>query len=489
MSDFYPIIGMEIHVELKTNSKMFCRCSASYFGENPNTHVCPTCLGLPGALPYANEEAINSCIKVGLSLNCRPAAFSKFDRKNYFYPDLPKGYQISQYDLPLCQKGWIKVGNKKIGITRVHQEEDTAKLVHEDNCTLVDFNRSGVPLVEIVSEPEIESPQEAKLYCQKIQQILRFLGVSDTDMEKGSMRCEVNISLTDDVQRKKLPNYKVEIKNLNSFKAVERSLEYEIARQTKALTEGEKLVQETKGWNEAKGKTYSQRIKEEAHDYRYFPEPDLPPMRLDDRHIVKLKDALSELPDEIMARFIKKYELSEYDAGIITTDKELALWFEQAVSAYSQTRVAGTESATTPKEAKTVANWVIGEFLRQLKDAQIKIIDVKMSPADLAQLLYLLDDGQISQSIAKEVFAESFGSGQQPKNIIEEKGLNQINDDDEIEKIVRQTLLDNKPAVDDYRKGKIEVLGYLVGQVARQTKGQVDPNKVRNIIQNQLKEK
>src|ERR1035437_517586 len=332
--NYKTVIGLEVHVELKTKSKMFCNCSADYFGQKPNTHTCPVCLGLPGALPVPNKQAIEWCVMIGLALNCDIPLFSKFDRKNYFYPDLSKGYQISQYDEPFCLKGHIEINNKKFGITRVHMEEDTGKLLHENingqEASLIDFNRSGVPLVEIVTEPDFDNATDVKKYLQKLQQIVRYLGVSNADMEKGQMRLEPNISISLDVNSTKLPNYKVEVKNINSFSFVEKAINYEIKRQLELLEKEKKVVQETRGWNENKGVTVSQRLKEEANDYRYFPEPDIPPTRWTENEINKLKSLLPELPNTKLLRFQKAYLLSQYDSQLLTKDIELANYFEEA---------------------------------------------------------------------------------------------------------------------------------------------------------------
>ena len=452
--NYKPVIGLEVHVELKTKSKMFCGCSADYFGKKPNTHTCPVCLGLPGALPVPNKKTIEWCIMIGQALNCKISEFSKFDRKNYFYPDLPKGYQISQYDQPFCIDGGITLSNgKKIKIRRVHMEEDTAKLTHQfgnqndDGYSLIDFNRSGVPLVEIVTEPDFESSKEVIEYLKKLQQIVRYLEVSDADMEKGNMRLEPNISLalgTSHVALDKndkrqttseLPPYKVEVKNINSFKFVEKTIEYEIKRQGKILNEGKMPAQETRGWNEDKQKTVTQRVKEEADDYRYFPEPDIPPIHLSESSIRQLADQMPELPDLKLTRFIKEYNLPKYDAEILTREKELSDYFEEAVK-------VGKSFEITPKQ---IANTIIN------RKVEIK----KMLPAELI------------------------------KNILSSKKITPL-DDKELQKIIDKVIKENAKAVNDYKSGKIQVIGFLIGRV-KQHLPNGDTTQIKNALEKQLK--
>ena len=436
---YKPVIGLEVHVELKTKSKMFCSCSAEYFGKKPNTHTCSVCLGLPGALPVANKQAIEWCLKIGLALNCKVHLFSKFDRKNYFYPDLPKGYQISQYDQPFCKNGEItvKLGDKdkKIGITRVHQEEDTGKLVHDlvngKNVSLIDFNRSGVPLVEIVTEPDFESAEEVVDYLKKLQQIVRYLEVSNADMEKGDMRLEPNISLKLNDQSA-LPKYKVEVKNINSFRFVEKAINYELKRQEEILEKGETPKQETRGWNEKKQITQSQRSKEEANDYRYFPEPDLPPFRFEQKYIDKLKSQLPELPQRKLERFKKEYELTEYDAEILTREISTAVYFGETVK-------AGKEKNITPKQ---IANEIINK----------KIDPEKILPKEL-----------ISQIISRSQFPD-----------VGKK---------ELEEAVKRVLEKNEKAKNDFKNGKIEVLGFLIGMVRKELGKPVNPQQIREAIE------
>ncbi|PJE69072.1 Asp-tRNA(Asn)/Glu-tRNA(Gln) amidotransferase GatCAB subunit B [Candidatus Shapirobacteria bacterium CG10_big_fil_rev_8_21_14_0_10_38_14] len=426
-----PIIGLEIHVELKTKAKMFCGCSAEYFNHQPNTHCCPICLGLPGALPVANQKAIRWTVMAGLALNCQIPLFSKFDRKNYFYPDLAKGYQISQYDQPLSQNGQLG----KVRIRRVHLEEDTAKMVHHSQNTLIDFNRSGVPLMEVVTEPDIHSSQEAKNFLKKLQLIIRHLGASDCDMEKGSMRLEANISLKSG-QGTELPNYKVEVKNLNSFRFVEKAINYEIKRQIKLLKKGQKPIQETRGWDETKQITYSQRIKEEAQDYRYFPEPDLPPIRWTKQQIATVKSHLPELPDQKIARFSKNFGLSDYQAQILIGDQKKTNYFEKAASLAKKHQLA----------VKEVANIIINKRIN---------ID-KTSPKQLIKILL--------QEQAKPKISET-----------------------KLKQIVKQIIKKNQKAVEDYKKGKKGVIEFLLGQVMVATHGQADPNQARQLIKEGLK--
>jgi len=423
-----PVIGIETHIELKTTSKMFCGCPANHFQIKPNTHTCPVCLGLPGSLPVPNKCAIDWCIMIGLALNCKVASQSKFDRKNYFYPDLPKGYQISQYDQPFCTNGQIIVNDKKININRVHMEEDTGKLIHKDSYTLVDLNRSGVPLVEIVSQPEIEDANQAVNYLKKIQQIIRYLGVSDCDMEKGSMRCEINISLTQ--TKNSLPKYRVEIKNINSFRFVKKAIEYEIQRQKKLLKKRKLPAQETRGFNEKKQITFPQRTKEEAHDYRYFPEPDIPPIKLEKKQIGKILDSLPELPDEKAKRFKKDYSLNDYNAKLLTQTKKLADYFDQTA-----------KIAKSKDKINQLANLIINK----------KVNITKLTPPNLVKHLARQKAGKVT-------------------------------DKDQLTKIAEQVLKENKKAVEDYKKGKINVIRFLVGKVMSQTKGKAEAKIVQKIL-------
>lgn len=488
---YESVIGLETHVQLKTKSKMFCRCSAETWNEPPNSHTCPVCLGLPGALPVPNKKAIDAALMTGLALNCKVSGESKFDRKNYFYPDLPKGFQISQYDLPFSQNGQVEIEvdgkRKRVGVTRAHLEEDTGKLIHANvegkRVTLIDFNRSGIPLMEIVSEPDLSSPQEAKVFAQKMQQIIRYLSVSDADMEKGSLRIDANISLRKKGEKKL--GTKVEVKNMNSFRSLERALEYEIKRQTEVLEGGGRIEQETRGWLEDKQKTVTQRTKEYAEDYRYFPEPDLPPLDFNRAEIKKLEVSLPELPDEKRKRFIKFYDLSSYDATLLTSQSQLADFYENSLFAYLKTK--NTKRARVESEvAKKVANWIIGEFLRKLNETQQKVEEVQITPAYLAELLYFLDKKEITAQAAKIVFSAMFVSGKKPSIIISEQGIGAIGAGKDLEKIIDKVIAENTKAIEDFRRGKKESLSYLLGQVMRKTEGKADPDLTRDIILKKL---
>lgn len=492
---YEPIIGLEVHVELKTKTKMFCGCSANYYNEEPNKLTCPTCLGLPGALPVINKQAIQWCVLIGVALGCKIPLESKFDRKNYFYPDLPKGYQISQYDSPFAVDGEVVVeeeGKKKtIGIERVHQEEDTGKLIHSvvdgEKCTLIDFNRSGVPLVEIVTRPDLRSSKDAKIYLQNLQKIIRYLGVSDCDMEKGSMRLEPNISVRK-LGTTSLPDYKVEVKNINSFKFVEKAIEYEIERQIDLLEKGERIPQETRGYDSTKNATFTQRSKENAQDYRYFPEPDLPPVSWTKDEIVEIKKLLPELPSIKTERFIKDYKLTPYDSLLLTEEKETADWFEEALQAFSQTTFPGIKEKSAIKieksaYAKPLANWMNGELKKYMNQHDISLEDLSITPAHLSELLYLLDVGTISGTNAKLIFSEMLSTGATPSSIITQKNLSQTNNENEIEEAVKKILDANPKAVQDYKAGKTQVLGFLLGLVMRETGGKANAAKVKQIIE------
>ncbi|MGQ9674050.1 MAG: Asp-tRNA(Asn)/Glu-tRNA(Gln) amidotransferase subunit GatB [Chloroflexota bacterium] len=479
MAEYETVIGLEVHAQLLTQSKMYCGCSAQYAAAPPNTMVCAVCLGLPGAMPVINRAAVEYTIMTGLALNCRIPSFSQFDRKNYPYPDLMKGYQISQFAWPLAVEGWLSVDRdgtaKRIGIKRVHLEEDTAKLTHVTSPTgesysLVDVNRSGVPLMEIVSEPDISSPEEARLYLMKLRTILQYLGVSTGSMEEGAFRVDANVSVRP-VGAREL-GVKVEVKNMNSFRAVERALEYEVARQAQVLESGGRIFQETRGWVEEKGVTVSQRSKEFAHDYRYFPEPDLPPLVLSESWVADIRARLPELPDARRQRFVDQLGLSSYDAGVLTVSKAVADYFEAAVALYPNPKV--------------VSNWVTGELFRLLKAEDVDIQESKVRPEDLAEMLKLIDQGTISGRMAKDVFEEMFSSGKSAGQVVAERGLAQISDRAELEARVDQVLADNPQAVADYRAGKRQAAGFLVGQVMKATKGKANPAVVNELLQEKL---
>ncbi|MBZ4654902.1 MAG: aspartyl/glutamyl-tRNA(Asn/Gln) amidotransferase subunit [Peptococcaceae bacterium] len=478
-AQYEVVIGLEVHAELKTDTKIFCSCPTEFGGEE-NTHVCPVCLGLPGVLPVLNKKVLEYAVRAGLALNCEIASFSKFDRKNYFYPDLPKAYQISQYDLPICKKGYLEIevnGRKKtIGITRVHMEEDAGKLVHggatiaTSRYSLVDYNRTGVPLIEIVSEPDMRSAEEARAYMEKLKAILEYTGVSDVRMEQGSLRCDANISLRP--MGAKEFGTKTEIKNLNSFRALQKAIEYEIERQRDILEEGGKIIQETRSWDEGKGVTVSLRSKEEAHDYRYFPDPDLVPVVIDPQWVQEIRDSLPELPDAKRERLVQEMGLSEYDAGIITGSRALADFFDQVVAEYN--------------EPKMVANWIMGEFLRLLNANNLEVAESKVKPRSLAALLKAQAEGTISGKMAKTVFEEMFETGKEPGTIIKEKGMVQISDEGALAAVVEKVIAANPQSVEDYKAGKEKAIGFLVGQVMKETKGQANPGLVNKLLKDKL---
>jgi len=480
--DYEVIIGLEVHVQLLTKSKMFCSCSAAYAATPPNTHVCPVCLGMPGVLPVINKKAVEYTIMTALALSCTISEYSRFDRKNYPYPDLMKGYQISQYDSPMGIRGWLNIEldgqQKKLGIRRVHLEEDVAKLLHRsapwgETYSLVDVNRSGVPLMEVVGEPDIRSAEEARQYLIKLRSILQYLGVSTGSMEEGSFRCDANISLRPVGSAEFLT--KVEVKNMNSFKAVYRALEYEAQRQKQVLESGDRLVQETRGWVEEKGITVSQRSKEYAHDYRYFPEPDLPPLTFSRQWVEELRRQLPELPDARRERFMTYYGLPAYDASLLTGSKTMADYFETCL-----------DHGSNPKWAKTVSNWLLGEFTRLLNLSGGDIAEAKVKPQQLVELLKMLEQATLSGTSAKEVFQEMFRTGQSAAQVVAQKGLTQISDSAEIDGIITQALASNAQAVADFKAGKAQALTFLVGQVMRASRGRANPQVVRELLQKRL---
>ncbi|OGY26227.1 MAG: glutaminyl-tRNA synthase (glutamine-hydrolyzing) subunit B [Candidatus Woykebacteria bacterium RBG_16_44_10] len=482
MKEYLTTIGLETHTQLKTSSKMFCRCSAEYFGASPNSHVCPVCLGLPGALPVINKEAIEKAVKFSLALNCQVSPESKFDRKNYFYPDLPKGYQISQFDLPIGKNGWVDVEGKKIRINRVHMEEDTGKLVHGEvgggRVSLVDFNRSCVPLMEIVSEPDIASPEEARLYAKKLHQIARYLEVSDADMEKAGMRFDINVSVRPKGAAKL--GEKVEIKNVNSFRFLEKAIAFEVERQVGLIESGGEISQETRGWVEAKGVTVLQRTKETSPDYRYFPEPDLPPLSFKEEEIRKLRTGLPELPDEKVKRFETQYSLDKKTAQTLTESKNIAQWYEEALAIYAE------EEKDKSEKAKKLANWMVGELVRQLRERSLSIENVPIEPAAFIELLELVDKGEVNLGVAKQVLTSMFETGMLPAKIINEKGLAQVSKEEELGEVVEEVINESKKAVEDYRVGKEASFGFLVGQVMRKTAGRANPKVVSEVLRKKL---
>jgi len=479
--EYEPTIGLETHAQLLTASKMFCGCAVPPFvGPTvpPNHFVCPVCLGMPGSLPVINQRAIEYVIMTGLALNCHIAEISRFARKNYNYPDLVKGYQISQWDLPLCYDGWLEIQAggqaKRIGIHDVHLEEDTGKLIHVHGQSLIDFNRSGVPLMEIVTEPDFTSLEEVREYVLKLRRILRYLGVSSGNMEEGAMRFEGNVSLhpvgtPDKGQR-------VEIKNLNSFKALLRSLEYEIGRQEKVLGEGEAIHRETRGWNETRGITFVQRGKEFADDYRYFPEPDLPPLEIQQEWVEQIRARMPELPDERCRRFMAEYQLSAYDASLLTEDRPVADYFEQAVSVAQPRGIA----------PKAIANWITGELFRLLHASNLEITAIKIPPERLVELVALVKDNVITMTTGKRVLQVMFDTDKAASDIVAKEGLAQIADTDKLSPIVDEVISTNPDAVAQYKGGKDTVLRFLVGQVMRATRGKADPNLAADLLKEKL---
>ncbi|MFB6365042.1 Asp-tRNA(Asn)/Glu-tRNA(Gln) amidotransferase subunit GatB [Paenibacillus elgii] len=468
---YETVIGLEVHVELHTNSKIFCGCSTA-FGAPPNTHTCPICLGHPGVLPVLNKQAVEYAMKASMALNCQIATESKFDRKNYFYPDSPKAYQISQYDKPVGEHGWIEIEvngeTKRIGITRVHLEEDAGKLTHVDggHASLVDFNRVGTPLIEIVSEPDLRSPEEARAYLEKLKAIMQYCDVSDVKMEEGSLRCDANISLRPYGQKEF--GTKAELKNMNSFRGVQRGLEYEEWRQADVLDSGGKVVQETRRWDEAQGKTLTMRSKEQAHDYRYFPDPDLVALHIDDAWKSRVRESIPELPDARKKRYVSEYGLPSYDAEVITSSIKLADFFE--------------ESLNFTKDAKAVSNWIMGDLLGYLNANNLELQDVKVTGKGLGEMIGLMEKGTISSKIAKTVFKTMLETGKAPQTIVEEQGLVQISDEGAILAVVEQIVAGNPQSVADFKAGKEKAVGFLVGQVMKETKGKANPGLVNKLI-------
>lgn len=475
---FETVIGLEIHAELNTKSKIFCNCSTE-FGAKPNSHTCPVCMGLPGTLPVLNEEVVNLAIKAGKALNCDINLVNKMDRKNYFYPDLPKAYQISQFDLPICSKGYVEFeceGKKvKVRLNRIHIEEDAGKLVHlaDEPISLIDYNRVGVPLIEIVSEPDMHSALEAVTFLKTLKSILEYSEISDCKMEQGSLRCDANISLRP-VGQKEF-NTKVELKNINSFRELQKAIEREEKRQNELYSfgEGYKIKQETRRWDSGKGRTVPMRSKEEAHDYRYFPDPDLPPIILENKTVDKINNSLPEMPIEKAKRFLEAYKLSKSEVEILIDDKGLADYFESVIS-----------YGASPKQA---ANWILGDMLRIMKEKDISSSSITVEPKHLNTLMEFIEKGSISNTAAKEVLAEMFTNASSPEDIIEAKGLSQISSSNELENIIQEIINENPQSIEDIKNGKSQAAGFLMGQIMKVTKGKANPKLAKEILENLLK--
>ncbi|MBI4382914.1 MAG: Asp-tRNA(Asn)/Glu-tRNA(Gln) amidotransferase subunit GatB [Nitrospinae bacterium] len=472
------VIGLEVHAQLKTKTKIFCSCSTE-FGRPPNANTCPICLGMPGVLPVLNKQALDYAIRACLATHCRIEPMNRFARKNYFYPDLPKGYQISQYELPLGTGGHIDIrhdgAKKRVGLIRIHMEEDAGKSIHGENLghpdkSYVDYNRTGVPLIEIVSAPDMRSSDEAREYLTELKAILEYAEVSDCNMEEGSFRCDANVSLRPFGQKEF--GTRAELKNINSFKFVQKALDYEIERQAKILDQGDKVVQETRLYDSSKGITYPMRSKEEAHDYRYFPEPDLAPVVVDERWVREIRDRLPEMPEQKRERFAAQYGIPEYDADVLTVSRALAGYYEQTVGLHNQ--------------PKTVSNWIMGELLRELNNDNREIEDCPVPPRNLADLLDLIDKGDINGKIAKTVFEEMYKTGKTPQDVVRDKGLTQITDESRIVKIIEEAMAANPAQLNEYRSGKEKLLGFFVGQVMKLSQGQANPALVNRLLKEKL---
>jgi aspartyl-tRNA(Asn)/glutamyl-tRNA(Gln) amidotransferase subunit B len=473
--DYEIVMGLEIHAELSTKSKIYCGCSTEFGGE-PNTHCCPICVGMPGVLPVLNKSVVEYAVKAGLAMDCNILQFSKQDRKNYFYPDLPKAYQVSQFDLPLCKGGYVEIETggvrKKVGITRIHIEEDAGKLMHDEweTGTLVDYNRCGVPLIEIVSEPDMRSPEEAKAFVENVKSILEYLEVCDCKMQEGSLRADVNLSVRP--VGSTAFGTRTEMKNLNSFRSILRSAENEARRQISEIEDGGRIIQETRRWDDTKGYSYAMRSKEEAHDYRYFPEPDLVPIVVDDEWLGRIRASLPELPAARRERYIREFNLPEYDAALLTSSKRLADFFEDAIKGSSN--------------IKAVSNWIMGEMMRILKEKELEADAVPFPGHYLAQLVSLIDKGTISGTIARKVFEKMFESGKEPGLIVKEEGLEVVNDEGALSAIVRKILDTNPQSVADFKSGKEKAFGFLVGQAMREMKGKADPQTINKLLREEL---
>jgi aspartyl-tRNA(Asn)/glutamyl-tRNA(Gln) amidotransferase subunit B len=469
------VIGLEVHAQMLTNTKIFCGCPTT-FGNEPNTQTCQICIGMPGVLPVLNKKALEFAVRTGLATNCAISGYSRFARKNYFYPDLPKGYQISQYEHPICEHGHIEIvvdyEVKRIGITRIHMEEDAGKNIHEGTggYSFVDLNRTGVPLMEIVSEPDMRSPKEAAEYMRKLRSIVRYLGVCDGNLEQGSLRCDANVSVRPLGQKEY--GTRAEVKNINSFRYVERAIEYEIKRQIKVIEDGGKVVQETRLWDADTGLTESMRSKEEAHDYRYFPDPDLVPITVDQTWIDEIRASLPELPDAKRHRFVSDFGLPEYDADLLTSERATAGWFEEAVKAGGQ--------------PKAVSNWMMGELMKLLNEENKAIDACPIQPKQLSEMLQLIDKGTISGKIAKTVFDEMYRTGKDAEAIVKEKGLVQISDSSEIEKVVDEIIAKSPKEVERFRAGDEKLLGFFVGQAMKATRGKANPQMLNELLKKKL---
>ena len=471
---YETVIGLEVHVELATATKIFCGCE-NKFGGDPNTHCCPVCTGMPGVLPVLNEKVVEFAAKAGLATNCTIANFSKMDRKGYYYPDLPKAYQISQFDLPICKGGYVDIttgeGEKRIRITRIHMEEDAGKLMHDvGSGTAADYNRCGVPLIEIVTEPDMRSAEEARVFLETLRSIMKYTGVSDCKMQEGSLRCDVNVSVRE--AGSDVFGTRTEMKNLNSFSAVYRAIEAESARQVAEIEDGGTIRQETRRFDDAKGKSYPMRGKEEAHDYRYFPDPDLVPVTLTDERIQALRDSLPELPEAKKQRYVAELGLSEYDAGVLTAEKDIAAFYEACLCEYN--------------EPKKVCNLIMTDVLRLLKEDGIEPENIPVSPVHLAEALKLIDSGQVNTTVGKAVFEESFRTGENPADIVKRRGLAQISDTDELRTMLRGIIAANPGPLADYKSGKEKALTFFIGQVMKATKGQANPQVVNTLAREEL---